>query len=97
MVKGFELKFDEKPIEIRALFAGSQCREDSQKSRTNICIEIIKHKNLKEIKLPLKPKQLQQLQKNDMYCRDVAKKLHKDMELQKNIHQRRRSVVQALD
>ena len=37
----------------------------------------------KEIKLPLKPKQLQQLQKNDAYCRDVAKKLHKDTELQK--------------
>ena len=33
--------------------------------------------------MPLKLKQLQQLQKNDTYCRDVAKKLHKDMELQK--------------
>ena len=31
----------------------------------------------------MKPKQLQQLQKNDTYCRDMAKKLHKDMELQK--------------
>ena len=31
----------------------------------------------------MKPKQLQQLQKNDTYCRDVAKKLHKDTELQK--------------
>ena len=31
----------------------------------------------------MKPKQLQQLQKNDIYCRDVAKKLHKDTELQK--------------
>ena len=45
--------------------------------------EITEHENLKEIKLPLKPKQLQQLQKNDTYCREVAKKLHKDMELQK--------------
>ena len=49
----------------------------------NPCIEITEHKDLKEIKLPLKPKQLQQLQKNDTYCRDVAKKLHKDTELQK--------------
>ena len=31
----------------------------------------------------MKPKQLQKLQKNDAYCRDVAKKLHKDTELQK--------------
>ena len=31
----------------------------------------------------MKPNQLQQLQKNDTYCRDVAKKLHKDKELQK--------------
>ena len=47
------------------------------------CVEITEHEDLQEIKLPLKPKQLQQLQKNDTYCRDVAKKLHKDMELQK--------------
>ena len=49
----------------------------------NPCMEITEHENLKEIKLPLKPKQLQQLQKNDKYCRDVAKKLLKDRELQK--------------
>ena len=47
------------------------------------CVEITEHEDLREIKLPLKPKQLQQLQMNDTYCRDVAKKLHKDMELQK--------------
>ena len=82
-IKTFEMKFDEKPTETRALLGGSECREDSQKSRTNTCVEITEHGNLKEIKLPLKPKQSQQLQKNDTYCRDVAKKLHKDMELQK--------------
>ena len=49
----------------------------------NPCVEITEHKDLREIRLPLKPKQLQQLQKNDTYCRDVAKKLHKDTELQK--------------
>ena len=82
-VKTFEIKFDEKPMEKRTLLSSSKFREDSQKSWTNSCVKIDEHKNLKEIKLPLKPKQLQQLQKNDIYCRDVAKKLHKDKELQK--------------
>ena len=82
-VKTFEMKFDEKPTEERALLSGSECREGSQKLRMDPCIEIIEHEDLREIKLPLKPKQLQQLQKNDTYCRDVAKKLHKDIELQK--------------
>ena len=83
MVKTFEMKFEEKPMETRILLSGSECQEDSQKSRMNPCLEITEHENLKEIKLPLKPKQLQQLQKNDTYCREVAKKLHKDTELQK--------------
>ena len=83
-IKTFKMKFDEKPTETRALLGSSECQEDSQKLRTNTCVEITKHKNLKEIKLPLKPKQFQQLQKNDTYCRDMAKKLHKDMELQKH-------------
>ena len=82
-IKTFEIKFDEKPTETQALLSGSECREDSQKLWTNTCVKITEHENLKEIKLPLKPKQLQQLQKNDTYCRDMAKKLHKDMELQK--------------
>ena len=75
------MKFDEGATETRT--GDSECREDSRKSRTNTCVKITEHKNLKEIRLPLKPKQLQQLQKNDTYCRDVAKKLHKDKELQK--------------
>ena len=70
-------------MEKRTLLCGSESREDSQKLQMNPCAEITEHEYLKEIKLPLKPKQLQQLQKNDTYCRDVAKKLHKDMELQK--------------
>ena len=82
-VKAFELKFEEKPTETRTLLSSSECREDSQKSRVSQCVEITEHEDLREIKLPLKPKQLQQLQMNDEYCRDVAKKLHKDMELQK--------------
>ena len=82
-VKTFEMKFEEKPTKTRTLLSGSECREDSQKSRINPCVKITEHEDLREIKLPLKPKQLQQLQKNDTYCRDVAKKLHRDMELQK--------------
>ena len=82
-VKTFEIKFEEKPTEKRTLLSGSKFWEDSQESRTNPCVEITEHKDLREIKLPLKPKQLQQLQKNDTYCRDVAKKLHKDTALQK--------------
>ena len=77
------MKFDKNPTETRALLGGSECREDSRKSRMNTCVKITEHKNLKEIRLPLKPKQLQQLQKNDTYCRDVAKKLHKDKEFRK--------------
>ena len=82
-VKTFEIKLEEKPMEKRTLLSGSECREDSQKSRRSQCVEITEHEDLREIKLPLKTKQLQQLQKNDTYCRDVAKKLHKDIELQK--------------
>ena len=82
-VKTFEIKLEEKPKEKRTLLSGSECREDSQKSRVSQCVEITEHEDLREIKLPLKQKQLQQLQMNDEYCRDVAKKLHKDMELQK--------------
>ena len=82
-VKTFEIRFDEKPTEKRSLLSGSESREDSQKSRTCPCVEITEHEDLREVRLPLKPKQLQELQKNDTYCRDVAKKLHKDRELQK--------------
>ena len=82
-VKAFELSVEDKPTESRTLLSSSEFREDSQKSQVSQCVEITEHEDLREIKLPLKPKQLQQLQKNDTYCRDVAKKLHKDMELQK--------------
>ena len=64
-VKTFELKFEEKPIKKRTLLSGSECQEDSQKSRIDPCVKITEHEDLREIKLPLKPKLLQQLQKND--------------------------------
>ena len=79
-VKTFKMKFEEKPTKTQTLLSGSECREDSQKLWINPCLKITEHEDLREIKLPLKPKQLQ---KNDTYCRDVAKKLHKDTELQK--------------
>ena len=82
-VETFEIKFEEKPMEKRSLLSGTKFREYSRESRTNLCIEITEHEDLREIRLPLKLKQLQQLQKNDIYCRDIAKKLHKDTELQK--------------
>ena len=82
-VKTFEIKFEEKPMEKQTLLSGSKFREDSRESWMNPCVKITEHEDLREIRLPLKPKQLQQLQKNDTYCRDVAKKLHKDTELQK--------------
>ena len=82
-VKTFQIMFDEKPMEKRSLLSGSESREDFPNSWKTPCVEIKEHENLREIKLPLKPNQLQQLQKNDTYCREVAKKLHKDTELQK--------------
>ena len=46
-------------------------------------VKVTEHEEVKEIKLPLKPGQLQELQKNDAYCRDIARKLHKKVEMQK--------------
>ena len=51
-VKTFEIKFEEKPKEKLTLLSGSESREDPQKSRTNPCVEITEHENLKEIRLP---------------------------------------------
>ena len=82
-VETFEIKFEEKSTEKRTLLSGSEFPEHSRESRTDPCVEITEHEDLREIRLPLKPKQLQQLQKNDTYCRDIAKKLHKDTALQK--------------
>ena len=64
-IETFEIKFEEKPVEKRTLLSGSEFQEHSRESWMNPCIEITEHKDLREIRLPLKPKQLQQLQKND--------------------------------
>ena len=74
-VKTFEIRFAKKPMEKRSLLGGSESREDSRKSQIDPCVEITEHKDLREIKLPWKPKQLQQLQKNDTYCRDMGKEV----------------------
>ena len=65
------------------LLSTSEPSEYSQNLWKKASVIITEHKDLKEIKLPLQPKQLQELQKNDEYCRDISRKLHKDMELQK--------------
>ena len=82
-VETFEIRFEEKPAEKPTLLSGSEFQEHSRESQMNPCIEITEHEDLREIKLPFKLKQLQELQKNDTYCRDIAKKLHKNRELQK--------------
>ena len=82
-VETFELNFAEKPRERQSLLRDSESSESSQNSWKNSCVKITEHEDIKEITLPLKPKQLQELQKNDTYCRDIAKKLHKKVELQK--------------
>ena len=63
--------------------ANREFEEHSQNSWTNPCVEITEHKDIREIRLLLKLTQLQQLQKNDTYCRDMASELHKDTEMQK--------------
>ena len=83
-VKTFEFKFEEKPTEKQTLLSGSEFREHSRESRTSPCIEITEHEDLKEITLPLKPKQLQQLQMNDTYCREVVKSYIKMWSYRKN-------------
>ena len=67
----------------RSLLGNSEFRESSQNSWKRPCVKITEHEDVREITLPLKPEQLQKLQKNDTYCREVARKLHKDIELQK--------------
>ena len=79
----FEFNHSEKLLKKQRLLDGSESSESSRNSCNNSRVRITEHEDLKEIMLPLKPRQLQELQKNDMYCRDIAKKLHKDVELQK--------------
>ena len=51
----FELKFEERPTKKRNLFSGSELGEHFQDLQKSPCIKITEHKDLKEIKLPLKP------------------------------------------
>ena len=79
----FELKYDRKPLKKQSLLDDSESSEQSHNLQKDICVKITEHKDIRKIALPLKSRQLQELQKNDMYCRDIAKKLHKDVEVQK--------------
>ena len=81
--RDFQFKYEEKPLKKRSLLDDSESKESSQNSRKRPCVKITEHEEVREITLPLKLKQLRELQKNDIYCREVAKKLHKDVELQK--------------
>ena len=77
------LHYEGKPLDKQNLLDSSESSKPSWKSQKDTCVEIADHETVKEIRLPLKPKQLQELLKNNTYCRDVTKKLHKDCELQK--------------
>ena len=79
----FDLNYSKKLSIHRKLHDASESNESSRNLRKNACVQVTKHEEVKEIMLPLKPRQLQELQKNDMYCREVAKKLHREVELQK--------------
>ena len=46
-------------------------------------IQVTENEQVKEIKLPLKPHQLAYIQRNDEYCKEVARKLEKDVELKR--------------
>ena len=79
----FGLSYDKKLLRKPSLLDDSESSEQSWNSQRDFCVKVTEHQEVKEITLPLKPKQLHELQKNDTYCRDVAKKLHKNVELQK--------------
>ena len=82
-VEMFELKYNKKPLRKRSLLDSNESGKHSWNSQMDPCIKVTEHEDVREIALPLKPKQLQELQKNDTYCGDIAKKLHKNVELQK--------------
>ena len=79
----FELKYNEQPSRKPNLLGASEPGKHSRNSQMDYCIKLTEHEEVKEIKLPLKTGQLQELQKNNAYCRDVARKLHKKVEMQK--------------
>ena len=82
-VEGIAFNYEENLWQKQNLFDDRETSEFSWKSHSNASVKITKNEDVKEITLLLKPKQLQELQKNDIHWRDIAKKLHKDRELQK--------------
>ena len=86
---GSEISIEEKKVQD----SYSEFPEHSQNSRTESAVkafELMLEEKPTESRTLLSSSEFredsqksQQLQKNDTYCRDVAKKLHKDMELQK--------------
>ena len=62
---------------------GDEHSTPSSHKRGLKAIHMMEHEQVKEVKLPLKPHQLELIQRNDEYCRDVARKLEKDVELKR--------------
>ena len=77
------LNYEEKLLKKQDLLNSSKPSKLSCNLQKETCIKITEHEDVQDINLPLKPKQLQELQKNDTYCREVARKLHRDRELRK--------------
>ena len=69
---------------IQALKAEGDEQSTPSSCKTDVkTIHVTEHEQVKEIKLPMKPHQLAYIQRNDEYCREVARKLEKDVELKR--------------
>ena len=58
--RALEFSYSEKPLMKQKLLNASESSESSQDSRNNACIEVTEHEDVKEITLPLRPRQLQE-------------------------------------
>ena len=69
---------------IRALRTEGDEHSTLSSGKTDVkTVHVIEHEQVREIKLPLKPQQLEYLQRNDEYCKEVARKLEKDVDLKR--------------
>ena len=55
----FELEYDEKLLRKSSLLDSNKSGEHSRNSQMDFCIKVTEHQEVKEITLPLKPKQLE--------------------------------------
>ena len=61
--KGYKISCEKKSLSYKTQPVHSEDSEHLLDSQKIPCIEIMEHKNVKEIALPMKPRQLQELQK----------------------------------